>query len=97
MGWSTTESMLKKQNNWFIFFIIVLALAVRLAGIEHGFPFIFHPDEPTIVRSALGIRFDLNPKHFDWPHLYIYLNYFLYMAFAKFRNFVLSIGLNSFL
>lgn len=88
--------MLKKQNNWILFFIVVLALVVRLAGIEHGFPFIFHPDEPTIVRSALGIRFDLNPKHFDWPHLYIYLNYFLYMTFAKFRNFVPSLGLNSF-
>ena len=88
--------MLQKRNNWVLFFIILIALAVRLAGIDHGFPFIFHPDEPTIVRSALGIRFELNPKHFDWPHLYIYLNYFLYMIFAKFRNFVPGLGLNSF-
>lgn len=88
--------MLKKQNNWVLLLIILLALAVRLAGIQHGFPFIFHPDEPTIVRSALGLRFEINPKHFDWPHLYIYLNYFLYMMFAKFRNFVPNLGLNSF-
>ena len=86
--------MLQKRNNWILLLIIVLALAVRLAGIEHGFPFIFHPDEPTIVRSALGIRFEINPKHFDWPHFYIYLNYFLYMVFAKFRSFVPGLGLS---
>ena len=66
--------------------IIVVGLTLRLTGIQHGFPFIFHPDEPTIIRSALGIRFEANPKHFDWPHLYIYVNYFLYMIFGKFRS-----------
>ena len=73
--------------------IVVLGLILRLIGIKHGFPFIFHPDEPTIIRSALGVRFNPNPKHFDWPHLYIYLNYFLYMAFAKFRSLIVSVGL----
>ncbi len=68
--------------------IVFLGLVLRLTGIQHGFPFIFHPDEPTIIRSALGIRFDANPKHFDWPHLYIYINYFLYMIFAKFRDLI---------
>lgn len=73
--------------------IIFAAAALRLTGISYSFPFIFHPDEPTIVRSALGIRFGANPKHFDWPHLYIYLNYFLYMIFARFRSFLSAIGL----
>ena len=73
--------------------IVFLGLVLRLIGIKHGFPFIFHPDEPTIIRSALGIRFDPNPKHFDWPHFYIYLNYFLYMVFAKIRTFFVSAGL----
>ena len=68
--------------------IVFLGLVLRLTGIQHGFPFIFHPDEPTIIRSALAIRFDANPKHFDWPHLYIYINYFLYMIFAKFRDLI---------
>ena len=62
-------------------------------GNKNGFPFIFHPDEPTIIRSALGIRFNPNPKHFDWPHLYIYLNYFLYMIFAKIRGLTVTFGL----
>ena len=73
--------------------IVILGLILRLIGIKHGFPFIFHPDEPTIIRSSLGVRFNPNPKHFDWPHLYIYLNYFLYMAFAKFRSLIVSVGL----
>ncbi|MBW6441652.1 glycosyltransferase family 39 protein [Patescibacteria group bacterium] len=76
-----------------LIFIVLLGLILRLTGIKHGFPFIFHPDEPTIIRSALGVRFSPNPKHFDWPHLYIYLNYFLYMAFARFRSFIVTIGL----
>jgi len=74
-------------------FILVAALLIRLIGIEHGFPKITHPDEPTIIRSALGIRFDPNTKHFDWPHLYIYLNYFVYFYFSKVRNHLELAGL----
>jgi 4-amino-4-deoxy-L-arabinose transferase-like glycosyltransferase len=59
---------------------------VRLAAIDHGFPYIYHADEPAVVRSALAIRFDPNPHHFDWPHLYFYLNYFCYMVFGKVRD-----------
>lgn len=68
--------------------IFLISLVVRLIGIDHGFPYIYHPDEPTIVRSALSVRLNSNPKHFDWPHLYVYLNYFAYMAFAKVRALV---------
>ena len=75
--------------------IVLLGLIFRLIGIQHGFPFIFHPDEPTIIRSALGVRFDPNPKHFDWPHFYIYLNYFLYMIFAKIRGLFTSFGMQN--
>ena len=84
--------MPKKKINLLVL-ILLLAGALRLIGITHGFPFVFHPDEPTIVRSALGLRFFPNPKHFDWPHLYIYFNYFLYMVFAKFRDIIGSLGL----
>ena len=81
--------MLKKLTdrlNKPLLLILLLALVVRLIGINHGFPFIFHPDEPSVVRSALGIRFNPNPEHFDWPHLYFYLNYVLFMVFAKVRT-----------
>jgi hypothetical protein len=87
--------MLKKLKkiNKYLFGIVFLALLLRLIGAEHDFPFVFHPDEPTIVRSALGVRFGSNPKHFDWPHLYIYLNYFLFMGFATFRKIITTVGL----
>lgn len=68
--------------------ILILALFFRLVGIRHGFPFISHPDEPSVVRSALGIIFEKNPKHFDWPHLYFYLNYFVFRMYIKFRVFL---------
>jgi 4-amino-4-deoxy-L-arabinose transferase-like glycosyltransferase len=84
--------MLKKPTN-ILFFLIVLALVLRLGGISHGFPFIFHPDESTVVRSALAIRFDTNPGHFDWPHLYIYLNYLVYMVFAFVRDLLVTYNL----
>lgn len=82
-----------KKLDKVLLLILLLGLILRFVGINHGFPFIFHPDEPTIIRSALGIRFYPNPKHFDWPHLYIYTNYLLYMLFAKVRIILESIGL----
>lgn len=85
--------MLRRSDRTVLFIIFLIAFIFRSAGASHDFPFIFHPDEPTIIRSALGIRFNSNPAHFDWPHLYIYLNYFLYMAFAYFRDFVSNLGL----
>lgn len=84
---------MKKKKINILALIVFIALLLRLIGIKHGFPFIFHPDEPTIIRSALGVRFFPNPKHFDWPHLYIYLNYFVYMVFARVRNLVEVAGL----
>lgn len=87
--------MLKNLNKKLIF-IVLLGLALRFFGIGHSFPFIFHPDESTIVRSALGVRFNPNPGHFDWPHLYIYLNYFLFMVFAKVRDFLVLVDAKDF-
>jgi len=69
----------------YLFLIFILGFLLRVVAINYGYPFVFHPDEPTIIRSALGIRFEANPKHFDWPHLYIYFNYFVYMIFTKIR------------
>ena len=88
----------QKQTSIFRFIspaviVLIVALILRLTAIDHGFPYIYHPDEPTVVRSALGLRFDPNPHHFDWPHLYFYLNYLMYMVFAKLRDFLTLLGL----
>ncbi len=69
-----------------IFIILLLALLVRLVGIGWALPSVYHVDEITLVRAAMGMRFgDLNPHFFDWPSLYKYLNFFLFTAFIKFR------------
>lgn len=86
---------MKKSNSFLLPVVLAIALALRFAGINHGFPFIFHPDEPTVIRSALELRFYPNPGHFDWPHLYIYINYFFYMGFAFLRNLVAAAGFKS--
>lgn len=80
--------MPRKSNNLLLFCIFLLALVLRISGISHGFPYVFHPDEPTTVFSALGLRFNPNPDHFDWPHLYIYINYFLYVCMGYLRHFI---------
>lgn len=84
--------MSKKNTSLIVYLIVFIALLFRLIGIQHSFPFIFHPDEPTIVRSALDVRFKSNPGHFDWPHLYIYANYFVYMLFSRLRTFIMDSG-----
>ena len=80
--------MKNKSDRIWLAIVLIIALVLRFVGINHGFPFIFHPDEPALVRAALELRFYPNPGHFDWPHLYMYLNYFLYMGFAYIRNLV---------
>jgi asparagine N-glycosylation enzyme membrane subunit Stt3 len=82
-----------ESSHLFLWVILGIAILLRVVGLDHGFPYILHPDEPAVVRAALGIRFDVNPGHFDWPHLFIYLNYFAFMAFAKVRDLLVSMGL----
>lgn len=82
--------------NGTLLLILALALLVRLWGIDHGMPFIYHPDEPALVRSAYGLRFgNLNPGHFDWPHLHYYLCFFIFESFIKFRALLQVLNLRS--
>src|SRR3989344_5783556 len=76
------------QNNKKLSLILLLALALRLIGISHGYPFIFNIDEPTVVRSTLSLRFTPFIDHFDWPHFNYYLNYFFYFIFIKLRSLI---------
>jgi hypothetical protein len=73
--------------------IFILALFIRVLGSTHGFPFITHPDEPAVVRSTTGMRFDHNPGHFDWPHMHYYINFAAYAVFIYGRGFLQILGL----
>lgn len=37
----------------FLFFIFIIAFAVRLVGIKYGEPMLVHPDEENVINSAL--------------------------------------------
>lgn len=73
--------------------IFLLALLLRLWGIDHGLPHVYSVDEPALVRSVMGLRFDLNPHHFDWPHFHFYFCYFFFVLLVKFRALVQILNL----
>jgi len=68
--------------------ILALAIWLRVTGIEFGLPYLYQPDEPNKVQSALNIvkTGDLNPHYFRKPTLLIYANalvYLLYVGWAQ--------------
>jgi len=65
---------LSKVYKYPIFWVFLSALIIRLVLVGIDMPFIFHPDEPTVVHSTQNLKYSLNPKHFDWPNFYYYLN-----------------------
>ena len=58
--------------------ILLGALAIRLYGVEHGLPFIYHSDESQhFTRYAVAMfGGDLNPHYFQNPATFTYLVYF---------------------
>ena len=58
---------------------LVIALMVRLMGINWGLPYVFYPDEAMIVNPAAAFGTgDLNPHFFIYPSLYMYVLSFVY-------------------
>ena len=54
--------------------VFVIALGLRLWGINFGLPALYRPDEDVAVGRAMGILHGiLNPHFADWPHLYFYV------------------------
>lgn len=63
--------------------ILVVALLLRLWGLVHDLPYVYHPDEPVNVGVAHAMfgTGDPNPHFFGYPSLLYYLNvaaYWLY-------------------
>src|SRR5438270_8128746 len=54
--------------------LFVIALGLRLWGINFGLPALYRPDEDVAVGRAMGIFHGVLDPHFaDWPHLYFYV------------------------
>ncbi len=63
--------------------ILLIALSVRLWGVNHDLPFIYHPDEPHYVAIIQNIfkTGDLNPHFFNYPSLFLYINSLAYVPY----------------
>lgn len=70
----------------YIFILFLFALFLRLYGINHGLPLLLNDDEPSFVRSVLGLRFNFRPDRFDWPHANFYLHFIFYTIFYYGRS-----------
>lgn len=71
-------NLLLNQDFLIVSLLFLLSFLLRTFYIYVDSPYIFHPDEKTIVDSTINLRYNLNPKHFDWPTLTYYLNLPLY-------------------
>jgi hypothetical protein len=53
---------------------MALGVALRAAGLSHGLPLVYNPDEVSILSRALALGSgDLNPHNFLYPSLFFYL------------------------
>lgn len=75
--------------------VFLVALVIRVWGLNYGFPHILNVDEPSFVRSVTGLRFSLNPNRFDWPNGLFYLHFVFYTLFYYFRVLVQFVGLKN--
>ncbi len=53
--------------------ILLLALVLRVYGLDHGLPFVYNPDEANIMARALSVAQDPNPHYFLYPSFFFYL------------------------
>lgn len=54
--------------------ILALALLLRLIGLRYGLPYVYNPDEVSIMSRALAFaKGDLNPHNFLYPTFYFYV------------------------
>ena len=63
--------------------IVVVAFLVRVWGLTFGLPFVHaRPDELLIVATVLGFfTTTLNPRFFDYPALYLYIVFGLFVLY----------------
>ncbi len=53
--------------------VVLVGAVLRFTGIEWGRPFVYHPDEEAIVKTAMRMvaTRDWNPHDFNYPSLVI--------------------------
>jgi hypothetical protein len=76
--------------------ICLLAIVLRVAGLQYGLPAVYNPDEVAIMARALTFATGtLNPHNFLYPTLYFYVLFAwvgIYLAWVWVTGGVASIG-----
>src|SRR5262245_44596187 len=89
-----------ERKHWTGLFLLILALAaaLRLAGIQWGFPYTFNADEPHVINLAVSFGGgSLRPYFFKYPTLWPYLLFLCYgLYFLAWSGFGLRRGLSEF-
>lgn len=80
------------NNNQILLILFLFAFIVRFIFIFEDMPFITHPDEPTVINSTLNLKYNFNPKHFDWPTFYYYINYIFFSVVFLIEGIANKIG-----
>jgi len=73
----------ESEVRWLFVSILLLAIGLRIWGIDFGLPYLYHPDEPFSVRIAQRMfkTGDLNPHFFDWPSITFYIHSLAYAPY----------------
>jgi len=77
----------KKSYGLLVVLVLLAAALLRFSGLDFGFPFLFHPDEPTAVkRAVLFFRDGMNPRWFAMPSGYLYFLHFNYRIYGALKG-----------
>ena len=70
--------------------ILLAALSIRLWGVNYDLPYIYHPDEPIYINISQNIfkTGDLNPRFFNYPSLFFYINALAYIPYYLFGKLI---------
>jgi len=77
------KASLAQSAKWLLIGVTLLAISLRIWGINFGLPYLYHPDEPVGVRIAQRMfkTGDLNPQFYHWPSLTFYINALAYIPY----------------
>jgi len=73
-----------------IIIIFIIALFLRVWGLNYDLPYIYHPDEPYYINISQTIfkSGDLNPHFFNYPSLFFYINALAYIPYYLIGKFM---------
>ena len=77
------NTIIRNKANLTLLVILIVGAVVRFWGINFGLPGTeCRPDETTIIQVVLGFfTGDLNPHFFNYPTLYMYIIFILYIGY----------------